>query len=587
MSDRINQSVSRRDFIAGAACAGAAGFLAAEAAKASEPAAASTEGDDGAATAAGSAAGDVTSIGAAASVGMSETDGKHSWEVVPDPIPEDKISQTIESDFVVVGAGIAGLPAAARAAELGSVQVLEKGSSYGPIREGGWAYNCRLQQEAGIELTQEDRDGVLQRFLKGSQNVQVNGENLNHFINNTAPFYDWATDVLQADGVDVHVDELYGPFGVSLGKSGYPQSDDYQASFLEYAQSQGAVVNFETAAERLEQDESGRVTGVIAHNTSGEYIRFTASKGVLLATGSINRNPEMMEYFFPRSEYISTLDMALSTVSGDGNLMAMWVGADHDRLLWGDMLALSATPGFELMPVAVGALPVLWVNIAGRRAINEAGDQYFPESVHFSYEMNSTQGILAQPEGHMWSIFDSAWEDKYADVTDSGNMFGLFGKDSDPDYEGLPSPLGVCSRDMFEQELAAGAIIQADTIEDLAVQMGVDPDTLAQTVERYNELCANGYDADFFKDPKWLKPIDQPPYYAGIMGASVFCSRGGVRVDYRSRVLDKKGMPIEGLYAAGVMVGGNTAYYSQMTTPATSQVGGYIAVQDAFGEEVL
>jgi hypothetical protein len=580
----LSMDMNRRDFLKGTALVGGAATLFGLAGCA----AGAGGGTDG-----GGGTGDqMSSPGAGAESGEGAASTGYSWEMPPTPIPDDQISETFDSDFVVVGAGIAGMVAACRAAELGSVQVLEKASFVGPIREGGWAYNCQLQKDAGIEFTEDDKNGVIERFLKICQNVQVKGENLVHFADNSAPFYDWIAPLLIADGIDVHVDTLYGPYGISLGRSGYPQNDDYQASLRGYAEQKGAVIHFETPGKQLIQDTEGRVIGVIAQNAAGEYLRFNASKGVLISTGGINHNPELMERFYPRAQYIASLEQALPSNTGDGNIMCLQIGADHDELLWGDMLEVSAQGGSDpetvlgLNMVCVGSLPLLWVNTNGERCMNEGGNQLVPEGVAYMAEMNSTNGILAQPEGIVWSIWDSAWEEKLADVTDQGNSFGLWGKASDPDYPGLPSPFGYNTRDKLAQQLENGITLQANSIEELAAKMEVPTDVFKKTVDRYNANCGAGIDRDFFKDSKWLIGIDAPPYYAAKLGSSMFATRGGVKVNYRSQVLDKAGSPIPGLYAAGVISGNIVGYYSLMTSLAPTQVGAYIAVQDAFGQEV-
>ncbi|MDR2373266.1 MAG: FAD-binding protein, partial [Bifidobacteriaceae bacterium] len=113
--------------------------------------------------------------------------------------------------------------------------------------------------------------------------------------------------------------------------------------------------------------------------------------------------------------------------------------------------------------------------------------------------------------------------------------------------------------------IAAGIGFKADTIEGLATEMGVPPEALKATVDRYNELAAQGVDLDFGKNPDFLWPIDTPPYYALSRRAHPLGVLNGLRINTEMQVLDKDGEVIEALYAAGNNSGGN--YFGGMVQP--------------------
>ena len=93
---------------------------------------------------------------------------------------------------------------------------------------------------------------------------------------------------------------------------------------------------------------------------------------------------------------------------------------------------------------------------------------------------------------------------------------------------------------------------KADTIPALAEKLGMDPEVLSATVRRYNGICAGGLDQDFGKAAKYLRPIQQPPFYAfAVRNFDNGASRGGISIDEDFRVLRPDGSVIPGIYASG------------------------------------
>ena len=110
----------------------------------------------------------------------------------------------------------------------------------------------------------------------------------------------------------------------------------------------------------------------------------------------------------------------------------------------------------------------------------------------------------------------------------------------------------------------------ADTLEELAEKIGVPADALTATVERYNELCAKGVDEDFCKNPRFLYPIDEPPFYASKVGAVLLAVVGGAVINTDFQCLKQDGEPIEGLYAIGNTAGGTYAVDYPINIPGNS-----------------
>jgi fumarate reductase flavoprotein subunit len=94
-------------------------------------------------------------------------------------------------------------------------------------------------------------------------------------------------------------------------------------------------------------------------------------------------------------------------------------------------------------------------------------------------------------------------------------------------------------------------VFVADTLEELTAKTGIDPDGLRTTVNEYNGFCEKGFDPIFNKNPKLLRPLTTPKYYAGKFLPGAYGSLGGIKINYKTEVLNKDWKKIPGLYAAG------------------------------------
>lgn len=117
------------------------------------------------------------------------------------------------------------------------------------------------------------------------------------------------------------------------------------------------------------------------------------------------------------------------------------------------------------------------------------------------------------------------------------------------------------------------------------------PETFSETIEVYNAACEAGENRQFLKAPKYLAPIDTPPFYAAEMGVMITSTRAGLKLDDHIRVIDKQGRTIEGLYAAGNTAGSfyGHVYPSNVVGSGIGhgQTFGWVAVKDMLGEEYL
>ena len=293
-----------------------------------------------------------------------------------------------------------------------------------------------------------------------------------------------------------------------------------------------------TRAEYLEKDQ-GRVTAFIAKGNDGKYRRFKGKKAVILATGDIGGDPEMLAKYCPlalKPKKNGYFPAGLNT--GDGHKMAYWVGAAMEEPSW----ALS----LHLISYAMYSFFFLHVNRRGERFMNED-----------TWSQAKAIRILMQPQwgdgDWAFSVFDSKWFDEIGERVHLAG--GQFTEPLLAEY-GQPWDESNGVREAIDAYIRKGACHVADTLEELAEKMEVPVDTFVTTVNRYNELYRLGTDLDYGKRSELLTSIDKPPYYALKFGPAILNVFGGALTDTKMRILDRELNPIPGLYAVGNVAGG-------------------------------
>ena len=486
--------------------------------------------------------------------------GGNDWLGEAPEIAEADIVETIDAGILIVGAGNAGLMAGARASSLGGrVLVIDKGVS--STTERHWIGALGTEEAIACEA-KADKNLTVAELCKYASH-RCDERVIRLWADRSGEAVDWYYSRVKAYNPDVEFhmewdigkgghDTFYVPATMHNFQDKIPEHDYSSAtatygfsSLIRTIEENGGEVRYETALVKLEQDETGRVTGIIATNADGAYIRINAEKGVLLACGGYAANKQMLAAINPDA-YISTVQNSYCALdTGDGIRAGMWIGADKDpdgtAMLFDrggmrpdqtvDDADWDQTGYFHL-----GSQPWLKVNANGERFANESQP----------YDFILHAGFM-QP-GHFYTtIYDSTWMDQIAQFhqigcariipSDSGGKLQIFS----PEVEtGLLMSL--------EQ---GGMVQRADTIEELAEKLNLPVDTFKATVERYNELCEKGEDEDFGKEAFRMIPLKNPPYFGCRQGASLLCTLDGLRINAKMQVLDKQGSPIEGLYAAG------------------------------------
>ena len=485
---------------------------------------------------------------------VAEAVTQRTWERTPDPIPADQILETIECDVAVVGAGIAGLVCAHSAAMNGARTVLiEKMDTFSARGHDNGAVGCEYQKELGLSFD----TARMQRDWLQLTGCRTNVSLLNTWLDHSAEPMDYYIDRMAGEGVtDIATNKGSNMDSDNVCIREYPVSIDFGATqvtedgegiqhrllrFIEsWALDEGADIRYNTKAEQLIRNESGPVTGVVASTPDG-YIQINAAKGVVLATGDISGNDEMMEAFAP---LVASCENRLYTPfggnTGDGINMACWVGGALQKTT----AAAMALPSTK----AKGG-PLASDGVLGWLAVNTHGERYFAENSGGPSICFST---MQQPGSAGFSIFDGAYKEKLlSHAPDGANRNGIeylgesYGVNEG--YDGLD--------DWMAKGIEEKVFFTADTLEDLAKQIGADEAAFLKTVDDYNKLCEDGSDTQFGKPSNYLTTVDTPPFYASKIKVAVLVVPFGVNVDSHTRVCTSEDEPIEGLYAIGNVQG--------------------------------
>jgi succinate dehydrogenase/fumarate reductase flavoprotein subunit len=335
----------------------------------------------------------------------------------------------------------------------------------------------------------------------------------------------------------------------------------------------GVPVLLRHEAKKLLQDETGCVTGVLASDGGGDVV--ISARAVVLATGCFSHNAEYLEKatpgFFAPGEPVHRF--SVPTCTGDGITMGMAAGADID---WANTKALMLGPAHHPFGFAGVCIcrenEVVMFNQRGERWANETENT-----------MALRYLFLKQPDFISWAVVDQNLLDTIA------NRLADQGRDG---------PDGVAILRNYQQEADQEALLdtpvkKADTLEELAEKMGVPVDTFVSQVQHYNDMCRAGRDTDFFKDPKFLVPLEKGPYYAFFEKRFQENAAGGMKIDSRTRVKNTQGSIIPGLYATGdnargILIGGDmgTDYVERYISALTWSVSSGFIASEAIDEDL-
>jgi fumarate reductase flavoprotein subunit len=448
-------------------------------------------------------------------------------QAVPNISPSE-IKDIVTADIVVVGAGMSGFCASLSAAEAGSkVITIEKGSKYTTRGFDNGCVNSSVHKEAGVKL---DRDEIIEECMK-TANYRIDCRLVNLWADNSGAAVDWLVKRIASKGQPAKLSEpeaySWGPYKHFPTAVSFPDKNGQvfggnarmMPLFEQLVKEARVDIRYSHPAVQLVRTKNGRVTGVIAKAPQG-YVQFNGKKAVVLCSGGYDCSPEMMKkYLRPSDLRIRLFESPNKISTGDGHNMGLAIGADIDEPPHCLMVGSGVLTNNENFYV-VSFGPYLRVDKFGSRYVNEYSD--------YCRQANATQML----PGHFnWAILDERWKK-------SPEMFG-------PQMEKLVA-----------KYVEEGVMVQANSLEELAKAMKVNPDVFKATVDRYNDLAKTGRDLDFHKDPKQLFPVDQPPYLAVNTGNFSLVTVSGLKINTQLQILDKEGNPIPGLYGAGNVTGG-------------------------------
>ena len=499
------------------------------------------------------------------------TGDANDWLGKEPDIDEAAITETVDTDILIVGAGNGGMFAAAYAAANGlNFRVIEQNANVQDTRHWYGAIDSAAAMEAGEKPA--DRAKLLSeisRYASGKCDQRV----VKTWINESAAMHDFMRSILEdkygwvcdftsgseatwpAENAEHNTDYLFPVqehnYMASERESGLARNE----LLLQYIQELGYDVDFKTSLAKLEKNSEGRITGIIAQSTEDDhFIRYNANKGVLLACGGFPGNPYMMEQLDPLGTSVTTACSYSPADKGYGIRAAVWAGANLDKeaapMLFdrgvvapgvdgGDVDSDTAFGG-KTFPGKIrqynpGTQPFLKVNRNGERFANE------------SCPYNDIVYAAAHQPGRVYAqICD-------ANILEDAKRFHTIGCSAQTRNGGEKYIQGK-----MDEAIEAGALFKCDTLDELADKMGFTgaaKDTFLATVERYNELYDKQNDEDFGKPAYRLSAIRTAPFYGCWLGASLLTTEQGIAINEKGQALDNNNQPMEGLYITGDMSG--------------------------------
>lgn len=450
-------------------------------------------------------------------------------------------------DLLVIGGGLAGYCAALEAANAGAdVLLVEKEAKIGGatiLSGGSFAFaGTELQRRHGVEDSEERLFEDLRR-VGGYENDEAL---VARYVENQRNTHAWL------ERLGVHFVRLFIASGQSVPRAHSRNAKEVLDLVAATAHATGRVrTRLRSSARRLARDgPEGRITGAVVE-VDGEEHSVRAHRGVVIATGGFSRNERLLQLFAPQQAGAQRMGGPGNT--GDGLLMAWRLGAGFRDMgfikgTFGNHPSAGPEDHFLLFPIYAGGI-----------AVNACAERFVDESL--SYKLIG-EACLRQPGCIGYQVFDQ------------------------PIFErGKP---GIPSMD-FQADLEAGRVVKAASLRELAAKLGLDGPALEAAVTRYNGSVRAGHDADFgrrtlcnaFGTPV---AIETPPFYGFASKTVVLATYCGLTVDHSARVRDVFGAPMEGLFAAGGVMGGfHGQAYMTGTANGKAAIFGRIAARSALG----
>lgn len=455
------------------------------------------------------------------------------------PLAIEKYSD-IETDIVVVGAGVAGMVAASQAADNGAdVILLEKHTLTGgsALISAGAVLVVGADEIKDTTFTAED----VHRWYSIQAGPVNNDPVFYEIMNNTKNMLGY----LKSNGYEV----------VRVGKNQAKlapifrslNSHHYGTSIVDTLNSAIASRNIDlrrnTSATELITDENGKVAGVVAQNGAGSY-KIKAKK-VILATGGFTYDADLMDAY--AGTYTDAFKITATGATGDGHHMGMAAGGHL---------------------IGEGVLQIYCTNF------DPSLDGNQPGNIPLMVDSNGNQ-MCAMDEyyGTVTTKIQALEDRKAYAIYSSDNVYVKF------DY-----PTGGFTVVDMDEMVEKGKLVKADTLEELATLIDIDPEALVRSVEEHNWYYDNQINDAWGTAASALQPMKIGPYYAARQVSCVMGTIPGLEINTKMQVVDENGNAIDNLYAVGELIFGNVfnkRYPMSGTAIGISMSSGMLAGIDA------
>ena len=459
------------------------------------------------------------------------------------------MAKQLEADVVVVAAGLSGLAAAISAAENGaSVIALEKASNTGGAANMGMgpcAASSPVQKASMIEVT----PGELFRRHMFYTHYQVDPRLVRAYYFKSGDTIQWLMDMgvkfnsvrpafRARERTRAYADGEYTWHVVQPEDGSEPgprAATTMTKRMTERAQALGVEFMFETPGKELITNDEGAVVGVKAVDKDGEEVEIS-SKAVIVATGGFGANAKMIKDLIGFDWGKNLYSFAVPGMDGDGFNMCHKVGAGHTPVTMEMMYQLPDNMNHFYVEGGFRQ-PCYWCDRNGERFMPE--DDIF-NTTFVGNAINHLPGKVA------FSIFDSKmlkhWKKDGPDIVSHVHPKDL--------YQGFEEQFDR-DEDTYLDGDGNHVIAKADTLEELAEKIGIDPEGLVKNVEEYNAMCAEGWDTLFEKEREFMQPLENGPFYACRQYVGAYGTLGGVLINQRMEVMTDEYKTIPGLYCVG------------------------------------
>ena len=470
-----------------------------------------------------------------------------------------------EADVVIVGSGASGLAAALEAAQAGARgAVFEKQKSIGGTSnffEGIFAVGSAMQKEKYIAYS---ADQAFRNFMEYNH-WRVEARLVRSLINRSADTIDWLK-TLGVEFLDVTINMPDAPRTYHVVKG---RGKAVVKALALKAKETGVIIKTACPVNRILQGKKGP-SGVVVE-VDGKNMEVACS-AVVIASGGYANNAQWIRRYSGFELGRTVTPIGNTGKMGDGIRMAWEMGAAPEGMGVLQLIRVApSSPEFPFMNTVEGAAiqPVLWVDPKGERFCDE-GIAFYDTSIG---NVNSRY-----KQGYTFCLFDDTIKNHFIE---KGVFRGM----------GTIVPPGSKLQDLNEKleyflSLNSKEFFGANSLEELAIKMEVNPRVLKTTVKQYNTFCAQRYDAEFAKDPEYLIPLHGPRFYAAKARTCFLGTMGGIKINHRTEAVNEYGTPIPGLYAAGLDAGGPHAESYSMRdssgiASAFAVISGRVAGQNA------